>query len=379
MKKFVTSFLALLMIATCLAGCGGQPNSPANKDNPPADSTDSPGVPETSWPEKDIEIDVCYSAGGTADTAARSLGAIMGEYLGVNVNVVNVTGGSGAIAGQQVAGAKHDGYTWLGDVAHTASGWRVMEYADMSWEDWYGFYGATAPYVLFVAGNSQYTTYQELFDAMKANPGIKWGNAGFGSINQLTGQLMLDIVGLTGDTVPYNGGREAAVKVIAGEVVWSWCGVSDIMDLAVSGDVKILGVCDSNPLPVDCASGAYDAPSMLADYPELATLEGLLFWGVRVPRDTPADAVARIKEAFDYAVTTEEFAAYCEANSLTPSPTSGPESDEMCARLESIYAWGLYDQELAAEGVSPEDFGIPRIDAFQYPTNDRIAAINPWP
>ena len=29
--------------------------------------------------------------------------------------------------------------------------------------------------------------------------------------------------------------------------------------------------------------------------------------------------------------------------------------------LDSIYAWGLYDQELAAEGVSPEDFGIPRI------------------
>ena len=367
MKRFVTLFLALVMITSCLAGCGG-----AQRD-------DGSGAVENAWPEKDIEIDVCYTAGGTADTAARALGAIMGEYLGVNINVVNVTGGSGSIAGQQVAGAKHDGYTWLGDVAHTASGWRVMEYADMSWEDWYGFYGATAPYVLFVAGNSPYTTYEELFEAMKADPSMKWGNAGFGSINQLTGQLMLDIVGLTGTTVPYNGGREAAVKVIANEVVWSWCGVSDIMDLALSGDIRILGVCDEAPFRVECTSGAYYAPSMLTSYPDLSTLEDLLFWGIRVPRDTPVEVVARIQEAFEYAVATDEFAEYCASNSLTPSPTCGLESDEMCARLESIYAWGLYDQKLSAEGVSPEDFGIPRIEEFKYPTNDRIAGINPWP
>lgn len=367
MKRFVTLFLALVMITSCLAGCGG-----AQRD-------DGSGAVENAWPEKDIEIDVCYTAGGTADTAARALGAIMGEYLGVNINVVNVTGGSGSIAGQQVAGAKHDGYTWLGDVAHTASGWRVMEYADMSWEDWYGFYGATAPYVLFVAGNSPYTTYEELFEAMKADPSMKWGNAGFGSINQLTGQLMLDIVGLTGTTVPYNGGREAAVKVIANEVVWSWCGVSDIMDLALSGDIRILGVCDEAPFRMECTSGAYDAPSMLTSYPDLSTLEDLLFWGIRVPRDTPVEVVARIQEAFEYAVATDEFAEYCASNSLTPSPTCGLESDEMCARLESIYAWGLYDQKLSAEGVSPEDFGIPRIEEFKYPTNDRIAGINPWP
>ena len=151
------------------------------------------------------------------------------------------------------------------------------------------------------------------------------------------------------------------------------------MDLAVSGDIRILGVCDAAPLHVEAASGAYDAPSMLTDYPEMETLEGLLYWGIRVPRDTPTEVVAKIQEAFEYAVATDEFKEYCDSNSLTPSPACGLESDEMCARLESIYAWGLYDQNLAADGVSPEDFGIPRIEDFTYPTNDRIAAITPWP
>ena len=152
------------------------------------------------------------------------------------------------------------------------------------------------------------------------------------------------------------------------------------MDLAISGDVRILGVCDSDPFHVEAATGAYDAPSLLTDYPELETLEGLLFWGVRVPRDVPAEVIIRMKEAFLYAVETEEFKAYCEANALTPAPMCGVECDEACAKLESIYVWGLFDQGLSAEGIDPlEDLGVPRIADFKFPTNDRTAAINPWP
>ncbi len=70
---------------------------------------------------------------------------------------------------------------------------------------------------------------------------MKWGNAGLGSINQLTGSLMLEKLGLKGNSVPYDGGRSAAIKVVAGEVTWSWCGLSDILDLAQSGDIRISG------------------------------------------------------------------------------------------------------------------------------------------
>ena len=170
------------------------------------------------WPSQKIEIDVCYTAGGTADTVARQLSALMSQQLSTTFNLVNVTGGSGSIAGQQVYAAAHDGYTWLGDVAHTVSGWRTLGYADLGWEDFYGFYAASSPYVLFVSGNSPYQTAQQLFDAMRGDPSMKWGNAGLGSINQLTGSLMLEKLGLKGNSVPYDGGRSAAIKVVAGEV-----------------------------------------------------------------------------------------------------------------------------------------------------------------
>lgn len=339
MKKSVCLLLALTILL--FVGC-----------NSSAEDT-------STWPTKNINIQIAYTAGGTADTANRQLAALMGEQLGVTFNLTNVIGASGSIAGQQVLSAKHDGYTWLGDVAHTVSGWRTLDYADIGWKDFHGFYAATSPYVLFVSGSSPYQTAEDLFAAMKANPSMKWGNAGLGSINHLTGQLMVDTMELSGNSVPYDGGRAAAIKVVANEVSWSWCGISDVIDLAESGDIRLLGVCDANALDINCKNGAYTVPSLLNDYPELASLQGLLYWGFRIPRDTPEEIIAKIEEAFNSAVKSEQWATFCETKGLDVVNMTGEESDEMCARLESIYAWGLHDIGMAA--INPETLGIPRI------------------
>lgn len=357
MKKRILACLILCVLL--LTGCG------------------STGGSTGQWPSRKIEIEICYTAGGTADTVARQLAALMGEQLGASFNLVNVTGGSGSIAGQQVASAAHDGYTWLGDVAHTVSGWRTLGYADLGWEDFYGFYAATSPYVLFVSGKSPYETAQQLFDAMKADPSMKWGNAGVGSINQLTGSLMLETLGLQGSTVPYDGGRAAAIKVVAGEVTWSWCGLSDIIDLAQSGDIRILGICDGEPRTISCGGEDVTIPSLLEDYPELESLENLLYWGFRVPRDTPAEAVKKIMDAFQAAVASEEWAQFCQSKGLETAEALGTESDEMCARLESIYAWGLYDAGIST--VDPASYEIPRIENFVLPANARAQNAPAWP
>lgn len=357
MKKRI--LVLMMLTALLLTGCSG-----SAKD-------------ASVWPAKKIDIQVAYTAGGTADTANRQLAALMSENLGVAFNIVNVTGGTGSIAGQQVFSKDHDGYTWLGDVAHTVSGWRTLNYADLGWEDFYGFYAATSPYVLFVSGSSPYQTAEELFAAMKEDPSMKWGNAGLGSINQLTGQLMVDMLGLSGNSVPYDGGRAAAVKVVANEVTWSWCGLSDIMDLAESGDIRILGVCDPNALTIESPKETYEVPSLLTNYPELEPLQGLLYWGFRVPRDTPVEIVAKIADAFDSAVSSDAWAAFCESKGLDVVSLTGTECDEICARLESIYAWGLYDIGMAA--VNPEQFEIPRIEDFTFPANDRASSAQAWP
>ena len=56
-----------------------------------------------NWPSKKVDIQIAYTAGGTADTANRQLAVLMSESLGTTFNLVNVTGGSGSIAGSHTA------------------------------------------------------------------------------------------------------------------------------------------------------------------------------------------------------------------------------------------------------------------------------------
>lgn len=50
-----------------------------------------------AWPEKPIQIIVPWGAGGNTDTVARLVAEGLQEQLGVNVNVINRTGGAGVV------------------------------------------------------------------------------------------------------------------------------------------------------------------------------------------------------------------------------------------------------------------------------------------
>lgn len=381
MKKVLMLVLISMLLVLSLAGCS-QPADPVEveKPNAPGEEANAPEEEkDIAWPEKPIKMVIGYSAGGSSDTANRMLAKQMSEYLDTEITCVNVDGGSASIAGLQVAKSPADGYTLFGAVAHSVSGWRVLDYADLGWEDFYGFHAGTAPYVLFVNDDSEYDTAEELFAGIKENPNMKWGNAGLGSINQLTGQMMMNLMELEGNSIPYKGGRDAALKVMADEVVFSWAGVSDVMDLAEAGEIKILGVCDSNPLAVKTTDSEYLAPSLVKDYPQLAELEGLLYWGFQIKRDTPPEIISKLEKAFKYAVETEEWKNYCKSMYLEPVELYGEEDDKLCSKLESIYTWGLYDNGLAAQGVSPADFEIPRPEDYTFPPYKRAADANPWP
>jgi tripartite-type tricarboxylate transporter receptor subunit TctC len=64
-----------------------------------------------AWPEKPIQIIVPWGAGGNTDTVARLVAQGLQAKLGVNVNVINRTGGAGVVGHDAIAKAKSDGYT----------------------------------------------------------------------------------------------------------------------------------------------------------------------------------------------------------------------------------------------------------------------------
>ena len=176
MKKLFALLLTAAMIMAVLTGCGGKDPDPA-PSNPPSDNTPANYEPAGVTANPDypnngtINAVVGWSAGGTTDLVARKIASLMSISLGCNNNCTNVTGASGSIAAAQVAAEGTDGETAWGGMISAINTWGVMGYNDMSWKDWYCFVSAQTDFVLVVAGDSQFNTYQEFVDYAAANPG----------------------------------------------------------------------------------------------------------------------------------------------------------------------------------------------------------------
>ena len=65
------------------------------------------------WPERSIELIVPANPGGDTDSNARALAAALNEELGWNVIVSNMSGGSGAVAFEDLMNNPDDGYRFV--------------------------------------------------------------------------------------------------------------------------------------------------------------------------------------------------------------------------------------------------------------------------
>ena len=67
------------------------------------------------YPSRNITDVVVWGAGGGTDTCNRIITAEMAKFLGVNINVINKTGGvAGSVGMSHAFSQKHDGYTLCG-------------------------------------------------------------------------------------------------------------------------------------------------------------------------------------------------------------------------------------------------------------------------
>ena len=66
---------------------------------------------EGRFPDRPIFLICPWGAGGGTDRVSRQVAALLEQDLGVNVNVVNATGGQGVTGHSRGALARSDGYT----------------------------------------------------------------------------------------------------------------------------------------------------------------------------------------------------------------------------------------------------------------------------
>ncbi|ARO15883.1 Twin-arginine translocation pathway signal (plasmid) [Ketogulonicigenium robustum] len=257
------------------------------------------------YPSRPIQMVVPWGAGGATDAVARIMASILQEDLGVPVNVVNRTGGSGVVGHSAISNAAPDGYTiGLATVEVSMMHWQGL--TDMTYED-FDVLGLVNydPAGIMVRADSGFSSPGELIDAIRAQPAgsFKASGSGQGSIWHLALAGWLADQGIDPNHVtwvPSQGTAPALTDLMAGgvDMVTSQLAEADAMIRA--NRIHPLGTMGAERLPT-----FPDTPTINEDGTGTWTVGA---WrGIFAPAGLPDDVRARLTDAVAAAAASPAY------------------------------------------------------------------------
>jgi tripartite-type tricarboxylate transporter receptor subunit TctC len=231
--------------------------------------------------------------GGSTDVVARVVAQGMGQALGLNIAVENVTGAGGTIGEGRLARAMPDGYTigigqWGTNVANGAI--YPLSYDLMKDFEPVGLV-ATQPFLIVARRSMPANNLRELIEWLRTNAGkANEGNSGVGSPSHVAGLLFQKAIGADFTMVPYRGAGESTQALVSEQidVLLNVPGIS--MGQIRAGAMKAYAVTAPTR-----ATMAPDVPTT-----DEAGLPGFYFsfWhAIWAPKGTPKDIVAKLNDA----------------------------------------------------------------------------------
>jgi tripartite-type tricarboxylate transporter receptor subunit TctC len=284
------------------------------------------------FPSRPMTIICPWGAGGGTDAVARMLAVLMEQDLKQPVNLVNRTGGSGAVGHTAAATAAPDGYTMcITTVEITMMHW--MGLAQITYKDMKGVSLLNFdPAGINVRTDSPWKTEKELRDYAKANPGkLKASGTGKGGIWDLSRAGWLKTAGVSIDAIPWvpsNGAAPALQEMLAGGIQVVPCSLPEARALIEAKKVRALAIMADQRAEI---------------FPDVPTLKELgLNWtmgawrGITVPKGTPAEIVAVLEKSLQKAVATKEFKDFMQKNGFGIIYRPAAEFDKFMAQEDEI-------------------------------------------
>ena len=227
MKKILVSVLLLSMVVSGLFANGQQEVA--------------------KFPNKPITIICPWSAGGGTDRTARFLAEQLSLELEVPVQVVNQTGGAGAVGHNAAAKAAPDGYT-IGNLTFEVNTLKYLGYSDLTPADF-------RPLIQFnedssavtVSVDSPYNTVKELLDAIVSKPAgtFIFSGSGIGTVWDLSRIAMLNTYGIDPNRVKYvpsQGAAPAITELLGKHVDVITCSYPEVASQVEGGKLKTLAI-----------------------------------------------------------------------------------------------------------------------------------------
>lgn len=233
---------------------------------------------------------------------ARTLQAPLAKALGQNVVVDNKAGATGTLAARHVAGARPDGQTLL--LPNSANTLAPLLQETPPFDYATSFIAvsrvASAPMVMLVSPAIPVTSVAELVAYTKAHPAkVEYGTSGIGSFGQLAVELFQQRATVRLLGVPYQGGSQAILGLLAGDVKVIVVSLPDARN-ALQQNKGVRAIAVTSPERTDLMPGI---PAMSETLPGYVVMQ---HFGLLAPAGTPAEVVNRLAEATASALAAPE-------------------------------------------------------------------------
>lgn len=252
-----------------------------------------------------VRIVLPLPAGGPVDVLVRRLAESLASVLQAPVIVDNRPGAAGVVGARLAALSPPDG----GTLFYLHSG-LLTQQAMSGRLDLLAMFQPlirlhASPYAPVVRASLPVRTQAQLITAIQARPGqLTFGSGGNGSPSHLLlARLDAQVpAGLVVTHVPYKGGTDAVLGMLAGDIDFGFVLPGAVAEAVSAGRLRVLSVTGAQRLP---------------PYPEWPTVEeaGIRgfqaepWGGLAVPLSTPSAIVQRLAEAVRQAALTPSVAA----------------------------------------------------------------------
>ena len=293
-----------------------------------------------------ITLLVGYSAGGSADYAARVIAPELTKRLGRSVVVENATGGSGMIALQKLINGKADGSTLYYGGHDTVAVPMLNKSVKVDWKKDTLPVGRTAitSMAIAVPTASPYKTLGEFVAAAKAKPeSISYGTPGIGTAQHMVGEMISERSGAKFVHAPYRGGAQVSNDILAGVLDSAVFTTSTALPFFKEGKLRILAVTSE-----ERAATLPDVPAM-TEIPEFKGLALPLWQGLFVKAGTDPAIAKKFSDAIAASMEQEDVKKRLADGGFIASPMAMGEFAGFIDQQAVIYQKIVTDSKITIE------------------------------
>ena len=256
-----------------------------------------------NYPTRTIRWIVPYPPGGATDITARIVASYLSEHLGQQVIIENRPGAGNNLGTEAVVSAAPDGHTIL--LVNPANAINATLYKKLSFNylrDTVQVAGIIrVPNVMEVNPSVPAKTVAEFIAYAKANPGkINWATSGNGTSVHLSGELFKMMTGVDLQHVPYRGSAPALTDMLSGQVHVMFDNMPPSLPHIKAGKLRALGV--------TTAQRSQALPEVPAVGETVPGYEASAFFGVAVPKGTPANIIESLNREVNAALKDPKIA-----------------------------------------------------------------------